>query len=132
MPTASSATSAPGGPVRVIELAHRTAAGALGALPDGAAAAVDGLVLAEFDRLIAAELPRLRLVAFIHHPLAQETGLAPAAAQRIAAIEGSLLPSFRGILCPSRPTALAVSHYGVLPDRMPIAPPGTPHPKRGF
>src|SRR5215468_3747601 len=60
-----------GRPVRVIELAHRIAAGRLAALADGTAAVVDGLALAKFDRLIAAELPRLRLVAFIHHPLAQ-------------------------------------------------------------
>jgi len=118
--------------VRVIELAsaHRTAGARLAALADGAAAAVDGLALAEFGQLVAAEMPRLRLVAFVHHPLAEETGLAPTEAKRIAAIEASLLPRFRGVLCPSPTTAVALETYGVSPDRIAIVPPGTERPSR--
>src|SRR5215468_6668963 len=49
-----------GRPVRVVELAppQRTAVERLDALADGAAAVVDGLALAQFDHLIAAELAR--------------------------------------------------------------------------
>jgi glycosyltransferase involved in cell wall biosynthesis len=112
--------------VRVLELP----ATGFDALPDGAAAVVDGLALTEFDRIVAAELPRLRLVAFVHHPLALETGLAPVEAMRLAAIEAALLPRFRGIICPSRTTARALRAYGVSPDRIAIVAPGTAPARR--
>ncbi len=116
--------------VRVIELAAlRSGAGAaLDNLADGAVAVVDGLALGGFEGAVSGHARRLRLVALVHHPLAEETGLSPAAARAAAEIEAALLPRFRGVLCPSRATAAAVAGYGVAPDRIAIVPPGTDKP----
>ncbi len=65
----------------------------------------------------------------MHHTLAQETGISPTAAVRAAAIEATLLPCFRGILCPSEATAAALAGYGIPRDRIAIVPPGTAKPK---
>lgn len=121
--------------VRVIELAGRrrkTDAAALAALADGTKTVVDGLGLADLEAAVKAETRRLRLVAFVHHPLAQETGLSPAAAQQATDLEASLLPRFRGVLCPSRRTAAAIEGYGVSPGRIAIVPPGTAKPDRNL
>jgi len=117
--------------VRVIELegpcskAHRNS---LAALSDGTRAVVDGLALADFGQVVAAEARRLRLVGFVHGPLAQETGLSPGEAEQAAAREAALLRQLRGVLCPSRRTAAAIESYGISPDRIAIVPPGTLKP----
>jgi glycosyltransferase involved in cell wall biosynthesis len=79
---------------------------------------------------VAAQARRLRLIAFVHGPLAQESGLPPAEAKRAAQREAALLLRLRGVLCPSRKTAAAVESYGVSPDRIAIVPPGTVKPNR--
>ena len=66
--------------VRVIELSQRADTARLAALPDETATVVDGLALADHAELMIAQARRLRLIAFIHGPLAQETGLSPGAA----------------------------------------------------
>ncbi len=56
--------------------ARDAAAAALAALGEGAAAVIDGLALPAFADCLAAAAPRRRrLVGFVHHPLALETGL---------------------------------------------------------
>jgi len=119
--------------VRVIELAGRDPradGAALAAMADGTKAVVDGLALANLGQKVAAQAHRLRLIAFVHGPLAQETGLSPAEATRAAQLEAALLSRFRGVLCPSRRTAAAVESYGISPDRIAIVPPGTAKPNR--
>jgi glycosyltransferase involved in cell wall biosynthesis len=129
---------ASGRDVAVIELAgtypdadataRRSVAAALAALPDGAAAAIDGLALLGAADCLAAAAARLRLVAFVHHPLASETGLAAAVSARFAALEAELLRRLRGIICPSEETAAALHRYGVPRARIAIVPPGTDKP----
>jgi glycosyltransferase involved in cell wall biosynthesis len=114
--------------VRVIELPGQ--AQALAELPDGTPTVVDGLALANIAEWIAAQARRLPLVAFVHGPLALETSLAPAAAKRAAEREAGLLSRVRGILCPSRKTASAVAAYGIQPERIAVAAPGTAKPPR--
>jgi glycosyltransferase involved in cell wall biosynthesis len=101
---------------------------ALAALPDQSIALIDGLALAAFERCLSRHTQRLKLLGWVHHPLAQETGLSPAQAARFATVEAKLLPQLRGIVCPSRATAAAVSAYGVAPARVAPAPPGTAKP----
>jgi len=108
--------------------ARASFAAALAQLPDGAAAAVDGLALAAGAECLAAASRRLRLVAFVHHPLAEETGLSAAAAARFAALEAWLLPLFRGVICPSVATARSLIGYGVGEARIAVVPPGTARP----
>jgi len=116
--------------VRVIELSQRADTARLAALPDQTATVVDGLALGDHAELMIAQARRLRLIAFIHGPLAQETGLLPAAAKRAAEVEAALLSRVRGILCPSRRTAEAVAGYGISPERIAVVPPGTVKPAR--
>lgn len=130
--------AARGSAIRVIELAGRfpdadaaarsACAAALAQLPDGARAVIDGLALAGFDACLAREAERLRLVTWVHHPLADETGLSAADEARFRALESKLLLRFAGAICPSRCTAAAVARYGVDPARIAVAPPGTRKP----
>src|SRR5215472_2788179 len=117
--------------VRVIELSTRdpSANGAvLASLADGTRTVVDGLALANLADTVVAQARRLRLIAFVHGPLAQETSLLPAAAKRAAAREAALLSLVCGVLCPSRSTAAAVEGYGITRERIAIVPPGTEKP----
>lgn len=114
--------------VKVLELAPDAGETAFAALPDGTTAVIDGLALPGLERMVAAQSHRLRLIALIHHPLAEETGLSRSAAERAARLEAALLPRFRGVLCPSRGTAAGVERCGVKPNRIAVIPPGTAKP----
>jgi glycosyltransferase involved in cell wall biosynthesis len=114
--------------VRVIELAPQPEAVQFDAIADGSTTVVDGLAFPGLERALAAQADRLRLVALVHHPLAEETGLTRTDAARVARLEAAMLPRFRGVVCPSRTTAGTVAHYGVAPDRIAVIPPGTEKP----
>lgn len=109
-------------------VARQSAATALASLPDGATAVIDGLALLGFRDCLAAEAQRLRLIGFVHHPLADETGLSDSEAAAMQRAEESLLPLLRGAVCPSRITADALLRYGLADDRIAITPPGTAKP----
>jgi glycosyltransferase involved in cell wall biosynthesis len=108
--------------------AHTAVAAAFAALPDGSAAVIDGLALPGAETCLADAASRLRLVGFIHHPLALETGLTAAEQAHYADLEARLLPLLRGAICPSADTARALAGYGLLPERIAIVPPGTVKP----
>jgi glycosyltransferase involved in cell wall biosynthesis len=117
--------------VRVIELSARgrnAGSAELAALPNGTRTVVDGLALSGLAEWVMAQARRLRLVAFVHGPLALETSLAPDAAKRAAAREAELLSRVRGVLCPSRTTAVAIEGYGIPRERIAVVPPGTAKP----
>jgi glycosyltransferase involved in cell wall biosynthesis len=117
--------------VRVIELSGRDPKAndaVLADLSDGTKTVVDGLALANLAETIAAQAGRLRVIAFVHGPLAQETSLSPAAAKDAAAREAELLSRVCGVLCPSRKTAAAVEGYGIPFERIAVVPPGTAKP----
>jgi glycosyltransferase involved in cell wall biosynthesis len=109
--------------------ARAAVAAALAALPDGAAAAIDGLALPGAADCLDAEATRLRLVAFVHHPLADETGLSASECARFAEIEARLLGVMRGAICPSAETAAALRRYGIPAGRIAVVPPGTDKPR---
>lgn len=117
-----------GRPVRVLELQPKPDQAVFAGIPDGTATVIDGLALPGLERAIAAQCRRLRLVALVHHPLAEETGITRAEAARLAGLEAAVLPKFRGVLCPSRRTAAAVERHGVAPGRIAVVPPGTAQP----
>jgi glycosyltransferase involved in cell wall biosynthesis len=131
---------AAGRPVDAIELsgqfpaaddvAREGASAALARLPEGAVAVIDGLALLAFADCLEREAKRLRIVAFVHHPLADETGLSERECARVAALEGRLLTLVRGVLCPSESTARRVAAYGVPRARIAVTPPGTAKPRR--
>jgi hypothetical protein len=71
--------------VQVIELTggrRKANAVVLAGVADGTETVVDGLALANLGKVVAAQARRLRLVAFVHGPLAQESGLPPARAKQ--------------------------------------------------
>jgi glycosyltransferase involved in cell wall biosynthesis len=97
----------------------------LRSVPQGRAIVIDGLamgVLPEVDTL-RRDHP---LVALVHHPLAQESGLAAVDAQALRMSERAALAAARRVVTTSASTArIVVQDYGVAPDRVTVAPPGT-------
>jgi glycosyltransferase involved in cell wall biosynthesis len=114
--------------VKVVELGPHNRKTALADLPDGATTVIDGLALPALEQAVVAHRRRLRLIALVHHPLAEETGLTGAAAERLVRFEAAALRRFPGVLCPSSGTAAAVAAYGVPPERIFVIPPGTAKP----
>jgi len=111
--------------VKVIELVADNRERALAELADGTRTVIDGLALPDLEEAITAHCRRLRLVALVHHPLAEETGLSRAAAERLVRLEAAALQRFRGVVCPSPHTAAGVEAYGIQPGRIFVIPPGT-------
>ena len=116
--------------IKVIELTLNDRETALAELADGTTTVIDGLALPDLEQAVIAEWRRLRLVALIHHPLAEETGLSRAAAERLIRLEAVALQRFRGVVCPSARTAAAVQAYGIPSERILVIPPGTAKPDR--
>jgi glycosyltransferase involved in cell wall biosynthesis len=116
--------------VKVTELGPNDCETALAELADGTTAVIDGLALPGLEQAVYDHWRRLRLVALVHHPLADETGLSRAAAERITRLEAAALQRFRRIVCPSARTAAGVEAYGIPPERICVIPPGTAKPDR--
>jgi glycosyltransferase involved in cell wall biosynthesis len=116
--------------VKVIELGPNPRETALDELADGTTTVIDGLALPDLEQAIISHWRRLRLVALVHHPLAEETGLSRAAAECLKRLETAALQRFRGVVCPSLRTAAAVAAYGIPLDRIFVIPPGTAKPDR--
>ena len=105
------------------------AAAALAGLGEGEAAVIDGLALPAFAECLAGPAAaRHRVVGFVHHPLALETGLPLETREALALAEARLLPRLAGVLCPSRTTAWHMEEYGVARGRVQVTPPGTAKP----
>jgi glycosyltransferase involved in cell wall biosynthesis len=105
--------------------AQAGAAAALGSLPDGALVLADGLAYGAMADEARVNAGRLRIVALVHHPLAEESGLDAATALALAASERDALRSARQVVVTSRRTAALLPTYGVTPDRITVVEPGT-------
>ncbi len=100
------------------------AAGLLGNLPDGSLAVVDGLALAPLLSLLQSESKRLRLVALVHHPLCDETGLAPERRAALYEAEKAALALAVGVITTSAATARRLADFGVDQTRIIVVRPG--------
>jgi glycosyltransferase involved in cell wall biosynthesis len=105
--------------------ALRDASAQLAAIPDGRLTVVDGLALGAMPEVAEVHARRLRLVALIHHPLADETGLAPDDADRLRQSERRSLSAARRVIVTSRATARALDGFGVSAGRIDVVEPGT-------
>lgn len=97
----------------------------LSALPAGRSIVVDGLALGALPELAATLAARHRLIALVHHPLALESGLSPAAADALRASERQALASAHRVIVTSAFTGrLLAADYAVAPDRLSVVRPG--------
>lgn len=105
--------------------AREQAARVLAAVPDGAILLVDGLALGVLPDEVAPHAARLHLVALVHHPLAEETGIEARVAVQLARTERRALRFARCVVVTSAATAAMMGAYGVTPDRVRVVTPGT-------
>jgi len=98
---------------------------ALGSIPEGSPVVIDGLAMGGAPDVIEAHADRLCIVALVHHPLADETGLGPKERARFEALERDALAHARGVVVTSPYTARRLEAFGVSADRVHAVTPGT-------
>jgi glycosyltransferase involved in cell wall biosynthesis len=105
--------------------ARAAAMEALLALPQGTPLIIDGLAFGVMALEATRLAPGRKLVALVHHPLALESGLAPAEAMTFQIMERSALSAAGRTVTTSQTTAQVLkSDYGVPERRLIVAPPG--------
>ena len=97
----------------------------LGALPAGARVLVDGLALGGLPEPVRDHGRRLRILALVHHPLAEETGLEPRKRERFAALERQALGACTGVLVTSDFIRHRMAAFDVPAARVRAVSPGT-------
>jgi glycosyltransferase involved in cell wall biosynthesis len=97
----------------------------LAAIPDGTAVLIDGLALGAMPMEVEREAARLRIVALVHLPLADEIGLDRETAARFQASERRALAATALVVVTGHTTATALAGYGVGRDRIAVVEPGT-------
>lgn len=100
----------------------------LQALPDGSCVVADGLALGALPEVVAPHAQRLRWLALVHHPLALESGLAPAQQTQLFDSERRALALMQRVIVTSASTGRALADYGVAPTCMDVVMPGTDRP----
>jgi glycosyltransferase involved in cell wall biosynthesis len=97
----------------------------LKAVPQGTPLVIDGLAFGTMHIQASRLALRRKLVALVHHPLALETGLAPAEAMAFQIMERTALSAAGRTVTTSHTTARVLkSQYGVPERRLIVAPPG--------
>ena len=94
-------------------------------ISDRALVMVDGLASGAMPDVIARHAHRVRLVALVHHPLAEETGLSLESASSLEHSERASLRLARHVVVTSEATALALARYDVERARISVIVPGT-------
>ena len=113
--------------------ALETAQAALASIPDGHTVIVDGLAFTALAPAIARHAARLRIIALVHHPLGDETGLSDAARERWLRDEIAALAHARHVLVTSRTTRDRLGALGLDTGRVTAVVPGVdPAPDLGF
>ena len=103
------------------------------ALPDGATVIVDCLAFGVMDAIAMTERQRLNLLALCHHPLALETGVAPAEAIRLRESETCALKAARAVIVTSAATRrLLIEEFDIPAEKITLAPPGTRRPQQAI
>ncbi|MCR9219035.1 MAG: glycosyltransferase family 4 protein [Alphaproteobacteria bacterium] len=97
---------------------------ALAAAPDGALVVVDGLVFGAAPDIAARHAERLTLIALVHHPLCDEEGVSPDAAERLFESERAALAEAAAVIATSPFTARRLGAFGLEPAAVWVAAPG--------
>ncbi|MFE0626574.1 glycosyltransferase family 4 protein [Streptomyces sp. NPDC058864] len=106
--------------------ARQALAKALTAVPDGAVVLLDGLVACGVPEIVVPHTRRLRTAVLVHLPLADETGLDPAAARELDALERETLRAAAAVVATSPWAARRIAERHALPaDRVHVVTPGT-------
>ncbi len=99
---------------------------ALARQPDDSLVVIDGLAMGGLPEPVATHAERLRIVALVHHPVAEETGLDPGVRERLAVLETRALAAVRGVIVTSAFTARTLAEaYRVDPGGVRVVCPGT-------
>ncbi len=85
---------------------------------------VDGLAFGAMGHIAPAFRARLKLIALVHHPLADETGLDQPTRERLRDGEMLALRAARGVVVTSPFTAHRLDAFGVSPGRIRVVEPG--------
>lgn len=105
---------------------YDVAAGAaiLSGLPDRSICVIDGLALTALGQAVAQHAARLDIVAMIHHPLADETGLGDRERDAFHQAESAVLEHVTRIIVSSARTARRLGDFGVNPATVHVVEPG--------
>jgi glycosyltransferase involved in cell wall biosynthesis len=103
----------------------RSALERLCAAPTGRPIVIDGLALGVLPDAAKALAVTHKVIALVHHPLALETGIAPATAAAFAASERAALAAVRHVIVTSPSTRrVLIADYGVADTSVTVALPG--------
>jgi glycosyltransferase involved in cell wall biosynthesis len=98
--------------------------GALSACADGARVVLDGLAMGGMPQVLERHAGRLELVALVHHPLADETGLGDDDRTFLFAAEKGALAAVSGVITTSQHTAERLRDFQVARERIQVIEPG--------
>lgn len=93
-------------------------------IPSAETVVFDGLALPAFAEILLREAGRLALMALVHHPTADETGLTADESKRLFEIEKQAFAAMRRIVVPSSAMGRRLAAYGVESARIDVAEPG--------
>lgn len=96
----------------------------LAAMPDGTCVVLDGLAMGGLPDIVQKHHLRLFLLALVHHPLADETGLSEADRHWFLGSERRALAFVAGVVTTSRYTAARLADYDVPETLVRVAEPG--------
>ncbi|MEX2474886.1 glycosyltransferase [Marinobacter sp.] len=96
----------------------------LASLPDHSRVVLDGLAMGGVPQVIERHAGRLVLVALVHHPLADETGLEAERKAWFFRSEKRALAAVEGVIATSEYTAARLADFGVSAARVNVARPG--------
>lgn len=97
---------------------------ALADAPDGAPVVIDGLVFGAAPEIAARHAGRATLIALLHHPLCDEDGLTPEAADRLFESERAALVQAAAVIATSPFTARRLEAFGLDPAAVWVVAPG--------
>jgi glycosyltransferase involved in cell wall biosynthesis len=99
---------------------------ALGEMPDGSVALLDGLVACGVPGVVVPHSRRLRIAILLHLPLADEYGLPSGRAAELDALERETVHAATAVIATSQWAARrAIEHHDLDPARVHVATPGT-------